>query len=240
MARSGAKFGRKQEAAIVALLTQRNVNEAARVARMGTRTLLRWLQVPEFQEAYRKARHDAFSQSIARLQLASSAAVTALLRLLVDPSTTGSVRVRAAECIMHYATKGTESEDLEARVAELERDARGRTASDAAVECSTRHTLVSRLERLESQRVDAYFKTLPVDSAGERHVVIVRHERTGSGLEGCQCEERPGPAPPGSEDRGCDIYFTEDDPNQCAISEAAAGSPVEGPWLLDTVTDNPN
>ncbi len=44
----GAKFGRKKEEAIVALLTQRNVEEAARAVGISTRTLLRWLQVPDF------------------------------------------------------------------------------------------------------------------------------------------------------------------------------------------------
>jgi hypothetical protein len=56
MAGKQGKFGRKQEEAIAALLTQRNVEEAARSAGIGTRTLLRWLKVPEFQAAYRQAR----------------------------------------------------------------------------------------------------------------------------------------------------------------------------------------
>jgi transposase-like protein len=68
MAGHGEKFGRKQEDAIAALLTQRNVEEAARTAGIGARTLLRWLKLPEFQDAYRQARREAFSQSIARLQ----------------------------------------------------------------------------------------------------------------------------------------------------------------------------
>ena len=38
MAGHGEKFGRKKEEAIVALLTQRNVEEAARTAGIGTRT----------------------------------------------------------------------------------------------------------------------------------------------------------------------------------------------------------
>ena len=62
----GSKFGRKKEEAIAALLTQRNVEEAAKVAGIGTNTLWRWMRLPELQAAYRKARRDAFSQSIAR------------------------------------------------------------------------------------------------------------------------------------------------------------------------------
>jgi transposase-like protein len=78
MATPGSKFTRKREEAIVALQTQRNVEEAARAAGIGTQTLLRWLKVPEFQAAYREARRTAFSQSIARLQQASSAAAAPL------------------------------------------------------------------------------------------------------------------------------------------------------------------
>jgi hypothetical protein len=35
---------------IAALLTQRNIEEAAKAAGIGTRALLRWLKLPEFQE----------------------------------------------------------------------------------------------------------------------------------------------------------------------------------------------
>jgi hypothetical protein len=56
------------EAAVAALLTQRNQEEAARSVGIGTATLLRWQKLPEFQDAYRQARRQAFSQSVARLQ----------------------------------------------------------------------------------------------------------------------------------------------------------------------------
>ena len=38
----GAKLNRKMESVIVGLLTQRNVEEAAKTAGVGTATLLRW------------------------------------------------------------------------------------------------------------------------------------------------------------------------------------------------------
>jgi transposase-like protein len=38
----GGKFGRKKEEAITALLTQRNIEEAAKAAGIGANTLLRW------------------------------------------------------------------------------------------------------------------------------------------------------------------------------------------------------
>jgi transposase-like protein len=120
MATPGSKFTRKREEAIVALLTQRNVEEAARAAGIGTQTLLRWLKVPEFQAAYREARRTAFSQSIARLQQASSAAAATFLKLMVDPNVPAAVRLRAADCVFTHAAKAIEIEDIEVRVAALE------------------------------------------------------------------------------------------------------------------------
>jgi hypothetical protein len=119
----GTKFGRKKEEAVAALLAQRNTEDAARTAGVGTKTLLRWLQLPEFQEAYRDARRAAFSQSIARLQQAASAAASTLLKIMVDPQAPPSCRIRAADSVLNQAAKAMEIEDIEARVSELERAA---------------------------------------------------------------------------------------------------------------------
>jgi hypothetical protein len=121
MAVRGSILGRKQEEAIAALLSQRNVEEAARAAGIGARTLLRWLRLPEFQAAHRQARREAFGQAVARLQQATSAAATTLLKTMIDPSTPASVRVRAADSIFNHAAKAIELEDIETRLSELER-----------------------------------------------------------------------------------------------------------------------
>jgi transposase-like protein len=119
----GTKFRRKKEEAIAALLSQRNVEEAAKTIGVATNTLLRWMKDPEFDKDYRAARRAAYSQSTARLQQASSAAVSTLLELMVDGTTPASTRARAAECVLNHAAKAIELEDVEARVAALERAA---------------------------------------------------------------------------------------------------------------------
>jgi hypothetical protein len=96
MAGHGEKLGRKQEEAIAALLSQRNIEEAARAAGVGTRTLIRWLKLPEFGKEYRKARHEAVHQSVARLQQATGAAATIVLKLMTDPNVPAAVKLRAA------------------------------------------------------------------------------------------------------------------------------------------------
>lgn len=121
----GAKFGRKKEEAIAALLSNRSIEDAARSINVGYKTLLRWLEIPEFRDAYRKARRQAYGQSIARLQQASTAAATTLLKVMVDPATPASTRVRAAESILTHAAKAIEIEDVEARVTALEQAAVG-------------------------------------------------------------------------------------------------------------------
>ena len=121
MAGHGTKLARKQEEAIAALLTQRSIEEAARACGLGTRTLIRWMKLPEFNAAYREARRAVFSQSIARLQQATTAAVSTLLKVMVDPNTPASTRVRAADSVLDHSAKSIEIEDIEARVAELER-----------------------------------------------------------------------------------------------------------------------
>jgi len=119
----GTKFTSKMEAAVAALLTQKNQEEAARAAGISVATLLRWQKLPEFQKAYREARRAAHSQSIARLQQATSAAVTTLLRVMVDPDTPASTKVRAADSVLDHSAKSIEMEDIDVRVAELERAA---------------------------------------------------------------------------------------------------------------------
>lgn len=117
----GSKFGRKKELAIIALLSQRNIEEAAKSIGVAPNTLLRWMKEPEFDLAYREARRSAFGQSVSRLQQAATAAVTTVLKIMVDPQAPASTRLRAADIVLDRAAKAIEIEDIEARVAELER-----------------------------------------------------------------------------------------------------------------------
>jgi hypothetical protein len=120
MSGHGTKFKRKLEEAVAAMLTQRNVEEAARSVGVSTATLMRWQKDPEFDAAYRAARRAAYGQTTARLQQGSSAAATILMKLMLDVNTPASTRVRAAEIIVDHAAKAIEIEDIEVRVAELE------------------------------------------------------------------------------------------------------------------------
>jgi hypothetical protein len=123
MADSDGKLGRNQEEAIVALLSTRSIEDAARACDTPARTLYRWLNDPDFDKAYRAARRKPFGQSTVRLQYGASAAASTLLKVMLDPATPASTKVRAAECVLAHAAKAIEIEEIDARLTTLEQAA---------------------------------------------------------------------------------------------------------------------
>src|SRR5437016_3063067 len=121
MAGFSANLTAKQEQAILTLLTQPNIEQAARTADVSIRTLHRWLKDSAFDAAYRETRRVAFRQSVARLQHGSSAAVSTLVKVMLDPATPPSTKVSAADRILNHAAKAIELEDIDARMSEVER-----------------------------------------------------------------------------------------------------------------------
>lgn len=120
---NAGKLGPKKEKGIIALLTQRNVEEAARASGVSTRTLYRWLKQLDFKAAYLDARNSAYFQSMSRLHQMANPAVTTLGRALVDQSTPMATKVRAADKILEHGAKVLELEDLYIRLGKVERAA---------------------------------------------------------------------------------------------------------------------
>ncbi|MGA9773671.1 MAG: hypothetical protein WBV94_31865 [Blastocatellia bacterium] len=116
----------KQEAAILALLSQRTTRAAAKSAGVNEATLWRWLQEPEFQAAYTKARRETVKQAIARLQQNASRAVDTLKEVMTDKKAVSFARVSAAKAILDYSLKAVELEDLAERIEALESKMEGR------------------------------------------------------------------------------------------------------------------
>jgi hypothetical protein len=129
---NGARFRQKMEQAIAALLSHRNVEDAARAVGISTNTLRRWMQVPEFQAACRDARQKILSQAIGQLQNAAGAAAKTVLRIMVDPTVPAGIRLRAAEIVLERAVSVGEVDETEDRLARLERI--------AGLDMSTRHS----------------------------------------------------------------------------------------------------
>lgn len=121
----GEKWTRKQEEAILALLAQPTIPEAAKACRLSPSTLLRWLKTAEFQQRYKEARRQVVEQALARLQSDCSAAARVLREVADDGAAPASSRVAAARAIIDTAIKAVELQDLAARIEELERRAKG-------------------------------------------------------------------------------------------------------------------
>ena len=57
------------------------------------------------------------------MQQASGAAVSSILKIMLDQQAPASTKLRAAELVLTHGAKAIEIEDVEARVAEFERAA---------------------------------------------------------------------------------------------------------------------
>ena len=57
------------------------------------------------------------------MQQASGAAVSSILKIMLDQHAPPSTKLRAAELVLTHGAKAIEIEDIDARVAELERAA---------------------------------------------------------------------------------------------------------------------
>lgn len=118
---TSGKMERKQEIAITALLTAPTIQQAAKIAEVGESTLWRWLQIPEFEKAYRDAKKKTVSQAINRLQQITGEAVETLREIMNDKESPAHVRVTAAKTIIEQSIKAVEIEELVGRVEELEK-----------------------------------------------------------------------------------------------------------------------
>ena len=116
----GEKINRKKEQAISALLSQPTLKAAAEVAGIGEKTLWRWLQNEDFQDAFMEVRRQLVQQVISNIQRSMSKAVNTLLEVMDDPDSPASSKVQAARSIIDVGLKGLELEDFELRLSRLE------------------------------------------------------------------------------------------------------------------------
>src|SRR5262245_50655798 len=110
----GEKLSRKQEQAIVALLTCGSILEAATQCQVDESTVRRWLKEARFQCAYREARRQVVQHAMVQLQQATGQAVQTLQEVMQTPDAPASARVSAAKTVLEVAVKAVEVEDLAA------------------------------------------------------------------------------------------------------------------------------
>ena len=116
----GEKLSRKQEALIAVLLTAPSLEQAARQTGVDPSTAWRWMKLPAFAAAYREAKRELVVHATTLLQRFASTAVGTLVAVATDQNAPASARVAAAKAVSDLAYRGSEIEDIQARLAVLE------------------------------------------------------------------------------------------------------------------------
>jgi hypothetical protein len=114
------RLSRKQEKAIVAFVSSKTIDDAAKSSGVGRTTLFKWLQDDTFQDAYRRARTKIVQQAIAKMQNASGLAVSVLEEIMSDKDSPPSTRVNAAKAVLETSLKAVELEDILRRIERIE------------------------------------------------------------------------------------------------------------------------
>lgn len=117
----GEKKSRRDQAAIIALLNEPTIKQAALKVGIGEATLWRWMQEPEFKEQFRLAKKQSLSQAVSKLQQSTGLAAETLLAICVDKEAPHASRVTASKTILEMGFKAVEIEELEARIDQLEK-----------------------------------------------------------------------------------------------------------------------
>jgi hypothetical protein len=114
-------LSRSQQRAVLALLTCTTVAQAAAEAKVGERTLHRWLREDDvFKAEYLNLRQQAVNDALSALQKYSASAARVLITLANDPRCPHSVRLGAAKSVLEMSLEALNIEVLEARLERLE------------------------------------------------------------------------------------------------------------------------
>ena len=116
----GRKSDAIREHAVVALLSEPSIAQAAAKASVHEKTLRRWLTEDDaFQAAYAEARQTSYHAGISRVQALATEAVTTLEDLLQDTQP-ANVRLGAARTVLDIGTDRHDAETLAQRLDAVE------------------------------------------------------------------------------------------------------------------------
>lgn len=108
----------KKRKAIVALLSERTIQGAAKKCRISRDTLNRWLNDTEFMSALHDAENELADGTIRQLLALKDSAVKTLELLII--SGTAGVRLRASQTVLKYISEWRIMRDIETRLDEIE------------------------------------------------------------------------------------------------------------------------
>lgn len=111
---------RRKEQAIAALLSHKNLTDAARECKISQRTLRRWLRNKSFFRRYDQERRLLLDTTINVLKAAGAGAVETLVAIAQNKKSPASARVSAASRILEFGFRSHELVSLERRISQLE------------------------------------------------------------------------------------------------------------------------
>jgi DNA-binding transcriptional MerR regulator len=121
------QLSRKQEEVLQALLSLPSITAAARSVGVHERTVRRWLKQPLFEQAYKEAQQNRFSESLSMLQAGVGTAIRTLLQNMTGEDVPAGVKVRAAQIWLEQSIEQHKTRDLEQRLEEFLDLAKGKT-----------------------------------------------------------------------------------------------------------------
>ena len=108
----------RQQSALTTLAAAPSIAQAARLSKVGRRTLHRWLQDPEFRGQLAQLQRQSSQLAKGCLQSLTLQAVLHLGDFLENPDP--EIRLRAIRAILNYSTKFNEIQELHTQVQALE------------------------------------------------------------------------------------------------------------------------
>ena len=108
----GEKMTPNQNRALQALLTNPTKKAAAAAAGITEQTMCRYLTLPDFQAAYKKAFAALVNDATKQAQQLLSPALSALKTIVEDEDENSNTRISAARSLLEYGLKLTEFNDI--------------------------------------------------------------------------------------------------------------------------------
>lgn len=118
---AGTELTPIQTRAIIALMENRTIADAAFKSGVNERTLYRWMNDPFFKLQLVEAEAQAMGSATRRLSQGANDALDTLSQIMNDPEMAASIRLAAARTWLEYNFKfRSRSEEVEVRITQLE------------------------------------------------------------------------------------------------------------------------
>jgi hypothetical protein len=109
-----------QERFIVAMQSMPTIKAAASSVGITARTVLNWMKLPHFKQAYEEAHRRVYDESLEGLRDGVNDAILVLKTVMADEKADSAVRVRAANMYLQHSLRVNKLDEHETLLQELE------------------------------------------------------------------------------------------------------------------------